>query len=142
MFWYNFHNKMVIPFNCLAISVEVNSIFLHARKLMHMLQYKFDNPFYRSVCGLNLLTFVVFRGFSLTRIAIALATEYDQVPWLYYQFLLTAMFITNAINIVLFWRLFKNDVLRNIKGKEDGRTKASFQTNNNDVMVNGQEKSH
>ena len=141
MFWYDFHNKMVIPFNGMAISVEVNSFFLHGRKLLHMLQYRFDNPFYRAVCALNLLTFIVFRGYSLGRIAYGLVLEYHLVPWVYYQFLFVSIFLTICINIVLFWRLFKNDVLRNIKGKDSDHSKDSLQANNN-VSDNGHVKSH
>ncbi|KAH3887339.1 TLC domain-containing protein 2-like [Dreissena polymorpha] len=57
MFWYNFHCRMCIGYNVVALMAEINSFFLHSRKLLHMLKFEFTNNFYRAVCYVNLLTF-------------------------------------------------------------------------------------
>jgi hypothetical protein len=112
MFWYNLHEEMCIGYNVVAIMAEINSFFLHSRKLLHLLQYKFDNKFYRLVCMLNLVTFFVCRGWSLCRISYGMYTESHRVPPVYFRFLCFSIFVMNSINPVLFWRLLRNDVLR------------------------------
>lgn len=114
MFWYNFHCKMCIGYNVLALMAEINSFFLHSRKLLHMLNFDFDNKFYRAVCIVNLLTFFFCRGWSLCKISYGMATEYHRVPVFYFRCLTVSIFVMNMISPVLFWRLFKNDILRNL----------------------------
>lgn len=113
MFWYNFHCRMCIGYNVVALMAEINSFFLHSRKLLHMLNYEFDNKFYRGVCIVNLLTFFFCRGWSLARISYGMLTENHRVPPFYFSCLTASIFVMNMINPVLFWRLLRNDVLRN-----------------------------
>lgn len=113
MFWYNFHCRMCIGYNVVALMAEINSFFLHSRKLLHMLNYEFDNKFYRAVCIVNLLTFFFCRGWSLVRISYGMLTENHRVPSFYFSCLTASIFVMNMINPVLFWRLLRNDVLRN-----------------------------
>lgn len=113
MFWYNFHCKMCIGYNVVALMAEINSFFLHSRKLLHMLHFEFDNKFYRGVCIVNLLTFFFCRGWSLCRISYGMFTENSRVPVFYFRCLTGSIFVMNMINPVLFWRLLKNDILRN-----------------------------
>ncbi|XP_052800327.1 TLC domain-containing protein 2-like [Mya arenaria] len=135
MFWYNFHCRMCIGYNILALMAEINSFWLHSRKLMQMMQYKFDNKFYMSVCIVNLVSFFFCRTLPLARIMYGMVIDHHQVPMAYYICLSASMFIMNGISPVLFWRLFRNDILRNLQ-----RSRAAKQT----AMTNGhkEENSH
>lgn len=127
MFWYDFHQEMCIGYNVLALMAEINSFFLHSRKLMHMLHFDFANLFYRCVCMVNLVTFFFCRGWSLWMISYGMYTKSHLVPPIYFRFLCASIFVMNSINPVLFWRLFYNDVLRNLtKGKKSSVKLASM----------------
>jgi len=123
MFWWNFHNRMCIGYNVVALMAEINSFWLHSRKLLHMLKFDFTDTFYRAVCMINLVTFFFCRGWSLMKITVGMYYNKDLVPPTYYYCLCASMFVINSICPVLFWRLFKNDVLRNILGKYKKREK-------------------
>ncbi|KAL4224010.1 TLC domain-containing protein 1 [Mactra antiquata] len=132
MFWYNFHCKMCIAYNVIALMAEINSFFLHSRKLLHMLKFKFENQFYLSVCLVNLISFLLCRGLSLYKISYGMFTDYDNVPVVYFRCLSLSIFVMNVINPVLFWRLFKNDILRNtIWKRKDHSSKTVLNGNNN-----------
>ena len=135
MFWYNFHAKMCIGFNAVALMAEINSFFLHSRKLLQMTKFPYDHWFYKSVIYLNLSTFLVCRGYSCARITISIFTEGYMVPRGYLICIGIAMFVMNCINPVLFWRLFRNDVLRNWSGKQMDK-KEMLQNGNNNLITN------
>ena len=120
MFWYNFHAGMCIGYNCLALMAEINSFFLHSRKLLQMIQTGFDHWLYRIVTYLNLATFVSCRGFSIFRIVYGMLTESHRVPFLYLFCLSGSMLVMTVINMILFWRLFKSDILKPKKSKLNG----------------------
>lgn len=126
---------MCIGYNVVALMAEINSFFLHSRKLLHMLKFKFENRFYLTICIVNLLTFASCRGWSLWTLSVAMFTEsqYSQVPRVYWWCLAASILIMNLINPVLFWRLLKNDILRNIKHwtKGGNSTKTLMNGNNN-----------
>ena len=112
MFWSNVHRGSCIGYNCVALMAEINSFFLHSRKLLQMRQIGFDHWFYRVVTYLNLFTFVSCRGFSVCRIFYGMYTEPSRVPTLFYFCLSLSMIVMSVINVVLFWRLFKSDILK------------------------------
>ncbi|CAL1544591.1 unnamed protein product, partial [Lymnaea stagnalis] len=55
IFFYNIAIRAQIGFTLIALSVEVNSVFLHWRKLLQMLKTPFDSPKYVVIKHLNLL---------------------------------------------------------------------------------------
>lgn len=112
MFWSNVHNGSCIGYNCVALMAEINSFFLHSRKLLQMSQIGFDHWFYKIVTYLNLLSFVSCRGFSVCRIFYGMYTEANRVPLLFYCCLSLSMLVMAVINVVLFWRLFRSDILK------------------------------
>lgn len=135
MFWYNFHAKMCIAFNVIALMAEINSFFLHSRKLLQMVRFSYDHWLYKTVIYLNLLTFLVCRGYSCGRITLSMIFLGYMVPRGYLICLSLAMFVMNGINPVLFWRLFRNDVLRNWKQK-NVEDKEMLQNGNNNLIKN------
>ncbi|XP_033747279.1 TLC domain-containing protein 2-like [Pecten maximus] len=112
MFWFNFHQKICIAYNALALMAEINSFFLHSRKLLQMIQVDYNSTFYKLVCLCNIVTFTLFRGYSNVRIVIGMFLEADRVPRFYFKCLTMSMSCMTLINVVLFWRLLKSDFLR------------------------------
>jgi len=112
MFWYNFHERICIGYNVVALMAEINSFFLHSRKLLQMYQVGFDTRLYKAVAYVNLVTFLSCRMTSVGRIFYGMFTEAHRVPTVYFFFLRFSMVVMAVINIVLFWRLFQTDILR------------------------------
>lgn len=134
MFWYNFHARMCIGYNVLALMAEINSFFLHSRKLLQMCQIGFHTNLYKLVAYLNLITFVLCRKTSVSRIFYGMFTEGDRVPRLYFIALTFSMTVMAVINIILFWRLFQTDILKSYeKNREEVTIKVSKVNGNNNT---------
>lgn len=112
MFWSNVHTGSCIGYNCVALMAEINSFFLHSRKLLQMSEIGFNHWFYKLVTYLNLFSFVSCRGFSICRIFYGMYIEPSRVPRLFYICLSMSMVVMSVINVILFWRLFKSDILK------------------------------
>jgi len=128
---YSIANCQFIGHTVVGLVVEVNSVFLHLRKLMQIMHVGFQHPLYRVVCLMNLVSFVVCRfAFSLILISHGLFVYRYRMSAFYFSILVPTVVIMWIINIVLFWRLFTNDVLRQQQQPAQQRT-------NNDHMLKG-----
>lgn len=56
---YSLAENHFIAHSVIGLTVEVNSVFLHLRKLMQIMDVGFEHPLYRVVCLMNLVSFVV-----------------------------------------------------------------------------------
>ncbi|CAL1544590.1 unnamed protein product [Lymnaea stagnalis] len=112
LFYYCIYMKALIGFSILALSVEVNSVFLHWRRLLLIVRTPFESPKYILIKYLNLATYLVFRGAPLYIITSSCFTMYHLVTLEFLTLGCTAMFLLDIMNVVLFWRCFKNDVIR------------------------------
>lgn len=109
---YNIQTKYAVGITCVALLAEVNGIFLHARTLMQIFQFSFGHKIYTVNKYINLITFVIFRGGPLGRICYAYLYECPAfTPPLRIVFVCISVAMT-VINIVLFWRLCKSDMLK------------------------------
>lgn len=118
-FIYSIRISYGIGIVCVALLVEVNGVFLHARKLLQIFQFSFEHKIYVLNKYINLITFVIFRGGPISKVFYEFAYE---CPAFNLPLRGVFMFLTVAmacINVILFWRLCKSDVLltsrRNIK---------------------------
>ncbi|KAG5447300.1 TLC domain-containing protein 2 [Clonorchis sinensis] len=111
-FIYNLLTVKFIGYTVVALLAEVNSIFLHTRKLMQMHRVSFTNPMYRFNAVLNLITFAGCRGYCLFRITYGMYMEPHRMSPFYLVLLCFSMGIMNILNPILFWILFRNDFLR------------------------------
>lgn len=117
MFYFNLVYCEWLSFNIIALTVEVNSFFLHSRKLLQMVGTSYDKFLYRVVCFLNITTFVVFRGVPFAAILWAMSQWYHRVSFTYYLCLGMSMFVMITMNPILFMRLLHSDYLRS-RGKK------------------------
>ncbi|CAH8484353.1 unnamed protein product [Heterobilharzia americana] len=86
-FTYNVINVRYIAYNVIALLAEVNSIFLHTRKLMQMYKIHPMNIIRRLNSLINLITFICCRGFALFCISYGIYMNPDKISS-FYSFLL------------------------------------------------------
>ncbi|KAH9525449.1 TLC domain-containing protein 2 [Bulinus truncatus] len=136
IFLYNLITKSQIGFSLIALSVEVNSVFLHWRKLLQMEKTPFNSMNYIIVKYANLASFIAFRGGPLTIITLSLFILGDQVSTIYLAALFASMFVMDVINTVLLYRLLKSDILRDVKfrTKQSAPRKKQLNDRNGNVM--------
>lgn len=112
MFFFNIVESRCIAYNVVALLAEVNTIFLHSRKLLQMCRFRFDHWLYRFNAAMNLFTFVACRFLCLAWIVVGMFIWYDRVSYVYFAVLACSMFVMWVINVGLFWRLISSDLLR------------------------------
>ncbi|CAH8491933.1 unnamed protein product [Heterobilharzia americana] len=110
-FTYNVINVRYIAYNVIALLAEVNSIFLHTRKLMQMYKIHPMNIIRRLNSLINLITFICCRGFALFCISYGIYMNPDKISSFYSFLLMSSMFIMNILNPILFYILLRNDFL-------------------------------
>lgn len=119
IFWYNLVYCQCIAYNVVALLAEVNSIFLHSRKLLQMCQVHFQHWIYRINSFINMVTFVLCRFGGLLAIGYGMLYMSHRVSPFYYYILCLSMFVMPGINVILFWRLLRSDYLRG--SSKDGK---------------------
>jgi len=139
MFFYNVYLCRCIPYNAVALLAEVNSFFLHSRKLMQMSNISYDHPLYRANVWVNLATFVFCRFGGLVVIYYGMFMYNHRVTAFYFYVLTSSMAVMLFINLILFYRLVKNDVLRPLlKTKSTKKSDGPNEDNGiNGVVKNG-----
>lgn len=120
-FVYNIQTKYAIGLTCVALLVEVNGMFLHARKLMQIFQYGFEHKMYIVNKYTNLITFVVFRGYPIGRIFYAFLYECPTLTLHLRSVFICLLGIMAVINMMLFWRLCNSDIFLTRKRKCDDK---------------------
>lgn len=112
IFFYNVVQCRCIAYNVIALLAEVNSIFLHARKLLQMSGWEFTGWLYRANAAANLASFVPCRFGGLAWIIYGMTQWNDRVGLIYLYLLGTAIVVLWVTNTILYWRLICSDVLR------------------------------
>ncbi|KAG5445172.1 TLC domain-containing protein 2 [Clonorchis sinensis] len=100
-----------IGYAVVALLVEINSIFLHMRRLLKCLEFSKDSLLSQFVNYANLGTFIVFRFLVLCWMTRWLVLNRDQISLPYYCLGTTCLALIMFMNIVLFMRLVQSDVL-------------------------------
>ncbi|XP_064648642.1 TLC domain-containing protein 2-like [Lineus longissimus] len=138
-FLYNLVQVKFVGYVIYALLVEVNSIFLHARKLMQMAKVDFNHSFYKLNNIFNILTFSIFRFGALVIITYGMASLYEYKRILvhgsqgYCITLMASMFTMWVINPILYWRLVKNDFLRKKHYRSKSENSLDVNGSNNNV---------
>jgi TLC domain len=115
MFLANMILCQCVAYTAVALLAEVNTIFLHARKLLQMLLVPFDSWVYRANSAANITTFVCCRFVCLAWITYGIIMYREIIGPRYYLAISTSTFMMSIINVVLFWRLLCSDYLRTHK---------------------------
>ena len=115
--WYNWTFKLSISYCIILLLAEINTIFLHLRKLLQFAQVGFDSVLYRVTKMINIFTFIFCRLLPQSMVVVGLFIDYHRVPKGYFLIPAITVPIGFTINIVLFWRILKTDVIRAMFGK-------------------------
>lgn len=143
-FWYNWHAQTCIGFSLVALLAEINSFFLHSRKLLQISKVGFDSRLYRTCSHLNLITFLFCRiipiSFILYSTYVEILSGRDRLSMMYIASIAVTMVIVAVINVILFWRLFKSDVIRPYLKKKQDQQEEQYKVNgNNNVLLKKQQ---
>ncbi len=139
MFSYNLFTNTCVGYVSFCLLAEVNSIFLHGRKLLQVFQVDYNSLLYRINVWLNLLTFVFCRFVAMFSVLIGMYIFGHRVPTVYFYTLTVSAIFVSPMQIVLFWRLVKSDILRKNKTtKSQPKDHVSNGENNN---INGTKNS-
>lgn len=101
-----------LGYSIVALWAEINSIFMHTRKLLQLYEVKTTSKVYVTNTIVNLVTFVLFRFGSCLYLILGLYKDHPRLSLPFIIFVSAMIFVMSGINPVLFWRLFKSDVLR------------------------------
>jgi len=104
-----------VAYTAVALLAEVNTVFLHARKLLQILRVPFTCWLYRANSAANIATFVGCRFLCLVWISYGIVVYRNVVGPRYWIAITISTFIMSIINIVLFWRLLCSDCFRTRK---------------------------
>lgn len=113
-------SRLYIGYACVALLVEINSIFLHTRQLMIIQEAPRMHSAYRLNSLLNIGTFLIFRILTLGWMTRWLVVHRDQVPFFAYTTGSIGLAVIVLMSIVLFFRILHADFI-NKKGQ--GRNK-------------------
>lgn len=106
-----------------ALIGEVNSIFLHARQLMLMMNYSKSCSTYKLNGVVNIVTFIIFRFGIMYHMSCWLYNHTPLIPPVLVGVASFGLLSMVIINIVLFYRLIQSDYLQvrnnDAKGNQD-----------------------
>lgn len=114
---------------------EINSIFLHLRKLLQMCNVGYKTWTFQIVSIINLLTFVTCRLLPIGRVFAGLYLDFDRVSLVYITVFAFTLTTGGVINVILFWRLVQSDVMKGWFGK--GKSKKLNSRQNGTIIDNG-----
>ncbi|KAK4471050.1 hypothetical protein MN116_000560 [Schistosoma mekongi] len=98
-----------IGYAVVSLLPEVNSVFLHLRRVMNYLHIPKENCFFHATCLLNIGTFIVFRFMVLSWMAWWIFVNRDKIPSGYYCLGSVGLSVLIVMNIVLFIRVVYAD---------------------------------
>jgi hypothetical protein len=99
-----------------ALLAEVNSIFLHARKLFHLFHIPRENFYVRLDMIINILTFFFCRLCMLFFVTLFVYNDRYRVGDSYYSFVMYLLIpVMWIINPILFYRVLYTDFLKRYK---------------------------
>lgn len=128
-FSYNLTQMISLGYTTLALFMEFNSVFLHARKLLKFYGYKNNDIITKINKFLNMFTFTIFRILLLVIIYYCLFLDGHRVQIPYFVMLTTCIVLMTIINVVLFKRLLVKDVLTCNKKKKKSQMITEIDSN-------------
>ena len=133
IFYVTLSNKKYIPFAICALLMEINSVFLHVRRLMHMSDCNPKGPLFTINRFLLTVTFVIFRLVVCGWMVHFLVVHRNIVNQLHLSFGVGGMCIVIPQNLLLLNQVWMSDAKRNkqISGAEkEKETARDYNANN------------
>lgn len=112
IFMYNITTCSCIGYTIVALIVELNSIFLHLRKLMRIAKVNEKHQVYWINAVINLLTVVTCRFTALGWISYGIYESYNDFSYLFLCLLISSIGVMWIIYIMAFYHLMMADFLK------------------------------
>lgn len=112
IFFYNVIIGRCIPYTVIALLAEINSFFLHSRKLLQMMNVCYQSLLYRINVFFNIVSFLICRFLANGAIFVGMIVWGHRLSRIYMTCLSGSMIVMFPVNCILFWRLVKSDILR------------------------------
>ena len=104
---YGLYNYLLV-----ALSCEVNTIFLHLRQLFRLSKVQQNRIIYRLNKHINLFTYLVFRMATLFWMLYSVVRDRNKFPSVEFWFFgFMGISLMGVINIILLYRLVKSDYM-------------------------------
>ena len=110
-------NKKYIPFGLVALLMEINSVFLHSRRLMRMSGVKPSNKLYKINAIILVITFIIFRLVTCGWMLNFLISHRNDVPTLHFAVGTFGMCVLTPQNIFLLKQVWTSDAKHEEKEK-------------------------
>ena len=112
-------NKAYIAFAVCSLLMEVNSVFLHSRRLMCFHGVSKKSLLYQVNGIMLLLTFINFRFLTSAWMTNYVIQHRSMVPFLHFLFSTVGMAIVTVLNIQIFMTLWRADFKRDQTKQRD-----------------------
>ncbi|CAF1059335.1 unnamed protein product [Rotaria sordida] len=123
-----------------GLSIEINSFFLHARRVLRWYSPIFKSIYYNNLLKIfidisNYITFILFR-FGIVFVGLrALHIQRNRLNPIVHIFTVIATLAIGILNIVLFYRLVKNQIIRKLKIKQEKPNKDEILITDNQILL-------
>jgi hypothetical protein len=102
-----------------ALIAEINSIFLHTRRLFHLYNIPRENLFVRLNMFLNILTFLICRLIMLFFVTLFVYQDRYRIGYYNYIYVMYILIpIMWIMNPVLFYRVLYTDFIKRYKSRK------------------------
>lgn len=110
-----------IAYQLFALIAEINSIFLHARKLFYLYHFPRDNLFVRLNIFLNLFSFILCRLCMLIFVTIFVYHDRHRIEHDNYIFVMYVLIpVVWIINPILLYRVILADFVKKAPSRSNG----------------------
>jgi hypothetical protein len=133
-------NKKYIPFAVCALLMEINSVFLHTRRLMHMCDVNPKGMAFKANRMLLTLTFIIFRLVVCGWMVNFMVMNRHVVRSLHLFFGFCGICIVVPQNLFLLNQVWLSDQKRNKQLSQAEKEKEILRNNNVNNTTNGLEK--
>jgi len=123
-----------------GLSIEMNSVFLHARRLLRLYSPILTSIYYNNLLKIlidigNYSTFILFR-FGIVIVGLrALYIQRNRLHPTVHIFTIMISLAIGILNIILFYRLSKNQIRDQSKIKQEKRIEDKISMTNNHILL-------
>ncbi|XP_071790844.1 TLC domain-containing protein 2-like [Asterias amurensis] len=110
-FGISLYLRSFIVYSLVSLAAEINSVFLHFRQILLIVNTPKHSAIYRANSAINIVSFLFFRFGTLVWMFYWLQSHYREVPFLLYCVATVGLITMVIINMVLYKRLLISDFI-------------------------------
>jgi hypothetical protein len=125
-----------IGYSIYGLSIEMNSMFLHGRRLLRWYKSIYYYNLVKIVADIgNYITFIILRFGIIFVVLRAAYSQQDRLHPIVYYFSVLCVLAIGVLNVVLLYRLIKNDLRKKSKLKPDKKMEDQILMTDNHVLL-------